>query len=89
MKQIAEILKAKSIQIPRNLLYNYKKLNINEMELIILIYILNSEDNTYNPREISNNLSIDMNEVLESVSDLTTKDIIKIEMVKKSNVRFE
>ena len=42
MDKVVNLLKDKDISIPKLLLKNYKKLNINETELIILIFLINS-----------------------------------------------
>ncbi len=89
MDNVVEILKSGSVQIPRLLLLNYKKLNITEQELVILIYVINMSNPTYNPKEISKELGIKMNTVLEVINNLTEKGIISLDMIKVNNVRNE
>ena len=43
----------------------------------------------YNPKQISNDLGIELNNVLESINSLSEKNIIKIEMKKVNNIRGE
>ena len=89
MNQIIELLKSINYQISKELLFNYKKLNITDSELIILIYLTNQSSNIYNPKQISNDLKIELNNVLELINSLCEKNIIKIEMKKINNIRNE
>lgn len=89
MSQVIEILKSNNYQISKELLFNYKKLNITDTELILLIYLTNQSSNVYNPKQISNDLGIELNNVLESINSLSEKNIIKIEMKKVNNIRGE
>ena len=75
--------------IPGILIKQYKKLNIDEKELILLIYLLNQTNNEFNPMEISKNLNLDMNLLLTSISELSKKDILKIEPVVEKNIHKE
>ena len=89
MSQVIELLKSNNYQISKELLFNYKKLNIIDTELILLIYLTNQSSNVYNPKQISNDLGIELNNVLESINSLSEKSIIKIEMKKVNNIRGE
>ena len=89
MSQIIELLKNINYQVSKELLFNYKKLNIIDSELIVLIYLINQSNNTYNPKQIGNDLKLDLNSVLELINSLCEKNIIKIEMKKINNIRSE
>jgi len=89
MSQIIELLKNINYQVSKELLFNYKKLNITDSELIILIYLINQTSNTYNPKQIGNDLKLELNNVLELINSLCEKNIIKIEMKKINNIRSE
>lgn len=78
MDKIISLLKKKDITIPALLLKNYKKLNLNEIELVILIFIINSSE--YNPKLISDAMEIKLPILLEMISKLEDKGIIKIEL---------
>ena len=41
MSQIIELLRSINFQIPKELIFNYKKMNITDSELIIIYIILN------------------------------------------------
>lgn len=89
MDKIVELLKSINYQIPKELLFNYKKLNISEKEFIIIIYLTNNIDCTYNPKKISNDIGFSLNEVLELVNSLSEKNLLKIDIKKVNNVRNE
>lgn len=89
MREIVEVLKRKNYQVSESLLFNYKKLNITDSELIVLIYILNQTKNIYNPKQISIDLNMDMNSVLELVFSLQEKGILNIEISKIDGISNE
>lgn len=89
MNQILELLKSNNYQMPKELLFNYKKLNIADNELIVLFYLINQSNNIYNPKQIGNDLKTDLNNILEIINSLCEKSIIKIEMKKINNIRCE
>ena len=89
MDKVLEILKQRDYTLPRVLLTNYKKLNITDLELIILIYLINSDSLNYNPRQISQDLDIKTNDVLQIINNLTEKGIISFEMVKINKLNNE
>ena len=81
--KIIELLKEKPFIIPKKLLVNYKKLNITEEELVILIYIINlGEKIIYNPQVFVDNLSIDKYKVMDILNNLASKNIINIKIEK-------
>ena len=73
----------------RILLFNYHKLNLTELELIIIMYILNDNDPNYNPKKIGNDLDIDVKKVLEVINNLVEKGILTVDIIKVNNVRNE
>ena len=87
MDKIIDLLKCTNIQISKLLLFNYKKLNITDQELILIIYLIN--ENIYNPKQIGIDLDIPFPEVLEIINTLTEKQIMKINLVKINNIRTE
>ena len=82
--KVINILKEKPLIIPKILFKNYKKLNITEEELVILIYIINLGNNiVYNPSIFVEDLNIDKYKVMELLTNLTEKNIINIKVEKK------
>lgn len=74
--KIIELLKHGHIMVPMALLQNYKKLKLTEKELIVLIYLLGS--NEFDPEKISQDLNIKLPDVLKLIDNLASKDILKI-----------
>ena len=89
MEHIIELLKNKDYHLPKLLLCNYKSLKITEIELIVLIYLINLDNMSYNPKQISDDLNIKMTDVLVLVNNLTEKGIISIDMVKINKINNE
>ncbi len=89
MNQLIDVLKNKNYLIPKPLIFNYKKMNINDSEFIVLIYLINQDNLVYNPKQISCDLDIEVNNVLEIINALSEKNILKIELKKSNNIRSE
>ncbi len=87
MDKILNMLKDKDISIPKVLLMNYKKLKLNEAELIILLFLINSSE--YNPKLISDTMDIKMPLLLEMIALLEEKGILKIELKKVNEIQME
>lgn len=78
---VLNALKEKPIMIPKILFQNYKKLNITEEELIILICLINEgEKVVYNPSLFTEQLGLDKYKAMQLVNDLSEKNIIAIKL---------
>ena len=88
VEKVVNLIKEKDITFPRLLLLHYKDLKLDDLELIIIIYILNSSLE-FNPKKISEDLKITLQEVLMKIDSLSNKDILKIELKKINNLRQE
>ena len=86
MGQIIELLKNINYQVSQTLLFNYKNINITDRQLIILIYLINQKESIYNPKQISNDLKLELNIVFEEINSLCEKNILKIEMKRINKV---
>lgn len=80
--KLVDILKTEPFYVPNILLKNYKKLNITDSELIILIYLINTEK-TFNPKLVAKDLNFKLNDVMEIINSLIDKNIIKLEIINK------
>ena len=87
MDKILNLLKSKDVYLPKLLLLNYKKLKLNEAELIIVIFLINS--NKYNPKIISDAMDIKLPLLLEMIALLEEKGILKIKLEKINNIQVE
>ena len=82
---VRKILMDRPLVIRRIIINNYKKLNITEEELIILIFIIDyGVDLEYNPSVFVQELNIDKYKVLELINSLKEKNILTI-LIKKEN----
>lgn len=80
---IINLLKDSPIVIPRILFNNYKKLNITEEELIIVILIISLGNNIeYNPDIFVKELDIEKHKVMVLINNLISKNILTIEFKK-------
>ena len=87
MDKILNLLKSKDVYLPKLLLLNYKKLKLNEAELIVIIFLINS--NEYNPKIISDAMDIKLPLLLEMIALLEEKGILKIKLEKVNNIQVE
>ena len=87
MDKVVNLLKSKDVIIPRLLLNNYKKLKLSEVELVILIFLINSRE--YNPKSIADFMDIKLPLLLEMISQLEEKGIIKIELKSINGINTE
>lgn len=79
--KVINLLKERPIIIPKILFKSYKKLNITEEELIVLVYILNTgEKIIYNPNIFTNELNIDKYKVMQILTNLSEKNLINIKV---------
>ena len=73
--------------IPGYIIKNFDKLNLEGLDLILLLYFINQKGNiTFDISKISNDLNIDNSKVLELINDLNEKNYISIEMKKNNGV---
>lgn len=86
MEKIINLLENGTINCPRLLLLNYKSLQITSEELILIIYLLNESD-IFNPKKISDEMHLEMTDVLELVNSLEEKGILSISVRKNNNLR--
>ncbi len=88
IEKVVDVLKS-VYTIPVVLLKEYKKLSINDNELIVLIYLLNQKDLEFNPAKISKDLNNDMNNILNIINELSKKDLLKIDHIVDKNIHKE
>lgn len=88
MDNVIKLLQSRTILIPELLFTNYRKLKLTELELILLIYLLNS-DKMFNPKAISEYFGLELADVLEQINTLSDKGLVKIELKKNGKIREE
>lgn len=87
--KIIKLIKDSNLSIPRLLLVNYKKLNMTDFDFILITYLINLKNFEFNPSSISNELSVPMNDILESIDHLISINLLKLELRKVNGVRGE
>ena len=88
--KLLELLQEKPIVVPKIIFNKYKKLNITEEELILLIYMINIDSKvTYNPELFSKELDINKYKVMELINSLFEKQIINIVVEKNQYNKTE
>ena len=86
---ILNTLKEKPLIIPKILFRNYKKMNITEEELIIIICLINLGDKIpYNPNLISMEIGMDKYNVMQILNNLSEKNIINIKVENEKKDEF-
>ena len=87
--KVFNLIENKPLIVPRLLMCNYKSLGLTEQELVVVIYLMNQENNSYNPKAISDDLKIQLVNVLTTISTLVEKGIISSSMETKNNKKTE
>ena len=68
---VLNLIKDKPLIIPSILLKNYKKLGINEEELLILICLINKgEKSVYDPNLFKEEIDMDKYQAMQLINDL-------------------
>lgn len=82
-ENVIELLKKRNLVVPGYLFFNVKNLGINYDELYFLIYVLNLSSLDFDMIKIGKDLGIKPKEVLKIVNDLSEKNLLKLDIVKK------
>ena len=89
LEKMALLIQNSTMMLPRSLLLNYKKIGLTEKDILFLIYVMNEKSMIFNPEKIGKDLNFSIEEVLEAIGLLTSKDLIEIKMVKENNIHQE
>ena len=85
MDKIIELLKEQTITVPKILFQSCREFKLTEQELVFIIYLWNENDKLFNPKKIGEDLGYSLNEVLEIVNNIASKDCLEIKVVKNGN----
>ena len=78
---LINLLKDKPLVLPKIFLSNYRKLNITDSELIIIMILYNNGNKiVYNPEEFAKCINSSKHEVMKLINSLIEKNIISIVM---------
>ena len=88
---VLKMLKDTPLTIPKVIFKYYKKLNLTEEELLVLICLINKgEKSVYDPNLFTEELDMDKYKAMQILNDLTEKNIINIKLeTNKSGKREE
>ena len=87
---ILNLLQDRPIVVPRILFNNYKKLNIDEEELVVIMLIISLGNKIeYNPDVFVEELGMDKHKVMTVISNLIVKSILDLEVVKNGRKTAE
>ncbi len=82
-EKLIDIYKQGHIVIPIYLLQHYKELKVTLEEFLFLMYLYSLGDHfLFNPQQFSETLNLSLEEVMNLVSKLTEKHLIRVEVVK-------
>jgi len=87
--KLNNLIKEGNIVIPLYIFKLYKKFNLTLDEFIILMYLYNKDGFIFDPLKISEDLGIDIMEVMGYVSVLTDKGIISLDVLKNEKGMLE
>lgn len=88
-KRLIELIKTNDLIIPSILLINYKQLDLNEKELIFISLLMSyGNDIAFDPALFSKKLNFDINEIMDLISNLSSKKYIDI-TVKNENGKMK
>lgn len=80
---VLNLLQDRPIVVPRILFNNYKRLNINEEELIVIMLIVSLGNKIeYNPDIFVQELNMERYKVMEIINNLMSKNLLSLDMVK-------
>lgn len=80
---LLKILQDRPVVVPRILFNNYRKLNITEEELVVIMLIISLGNKIeYNPDIFVQELNMEKARVMMIISNLLSKNILSLEMVK-------
>ena len=81
--KLYNIFKDGNLVVPLYFLKNYKKLNIEMDDFILLMYFYQlGNKSPFNPAKYTAELGMDLNKIMEMVDHLTSKGLIQVEVIK-------
>ena len=84
------LIKDRPLVISRILLKNYRKMNINDTELIVIMVLMSFGDKIiYNPEEFAILVNWDKHEMMKVINDLITKNIISLDVERINKKAYE
>ena len=86
--ELCNVIKTRDIVIPRLLFDNFKKIDITNDELLVLVYLINT-NGRLNPKELASIFDIKLPNILELISSLVEKELLKVNIVDINGIKEE
>ena len=83
--KVLDMVKTKNLVIPGMLFFHLEELGLKYDELYVIIYILNLTNKEFDMVTMSSELNMKPKELLRIVNELTEKNYVKLDLVKKEN----
>lgn len=83
-ENVMTLLKKRNLVVPGTLFFNTSKLGINYDELYFLIYVINLSNLEFDMNKIGKELNMKPKNILKLVNDLSEKNLLKLDIVKKN-----
>lgn len=88
--KLVEMYRGGNIVIPIYILKNYKNLNVELDEFVFLMYLYSKGNNIiFDPTTFAETLNMDLGSVMEIVSNLSDKNLIKVEVIQSEKKIME
>lgn len=85
--KVLDMVKTKNLVVPGTIFFHLEELGLKYDELYVIIYILNLSNKEFDMVTMSSELNMKPKELLRIVNELTEKNYVKLDLVKKeSNV---
>lgn len=81
-EKVIKLIEKGDYKVPAILFTNYKKLELTEKNLILLIYLIN-EEKEFNPKKIGEDLNLTLPEVMMAIDELSSKEFITLKMMEQ------
>ena len=82
------MIRERDVTIPSLLFYHYKQLGISADDVLLLTYLING-DISFNPKKISNDLNLDLSDLMDQITHLKEKNLLTVELKKIGDKRME
>lgn len=88
--KLMEIFREGNIVIPMVFLKRYKEFHLSAEEFLFLIYLHNlGSHNVFDPNKYSIDMNVELSEIMQYISSLTEKNLIRVEVIKNSEAVME
>ena len=83
--KVLDMVKTKNLVVPGMIFFHLEELGLKYDELYVIIYILNLSNKEFDMVTMSSELNMKPKELLRIVNELTEKNYVKLDLVKKEN----